>query len=134
MVLDGFQRDDNYSEKRVCMGNIHGADNNSRVIKDSPKMGKINPLKLNRCVQPVYYTKMLPGNTTMSEQVQVVVNQDDLVEAVTNNLLWTENDDIYEVVKGDDGDVLIASESETAINCASIVNTPRGILCRSCSG
>ena len=59
----------------------------------------------------------------MSEQVQVAVNQDDLAEEVTEDLLLTKGEDIYEIMEGH-GDVHISSKSDTGINTVSFVNRP----------
>ena len=52
---------------------------------------KSNPLKLNQYVLPEYGTEMgAPGNTTLPEQIQAVVNEDDLIEEVLEDILLTE--------------------------------------------
>ena len=78
-------------------------------MKDNLKIRE-QSIKTKWIGQPHYDIKNdASGYTTMSEQVQVMVKQDDLVDEVTRYLLLTKGEDIYEAVEGNKGDALISS-------------------------
>ena len=58
----------------------------------------------------------------MSKQVQVVNNQYDLIKEISDDLLLTEVENIYDVKEVNEGNVIITSGSGAAINSVTFAN------------